>query len=157
MSKKKAGIFDPWRQETEPLEEVPEPMRVNVDPESMSAGATQPVRFAGKRAGLSVWIAHDNPEQAADQAQTNVLAALIELMTDEKLVGIFTKWGIGGDELVGGSAAHTVMSDGVRTVVAPGDYTKALDAVALALREAVRVKPKTNDYLLSLGIRPYII
>jgi hypothetical protein len=155
MAKKKAGIFDPWRQERPESVANLEPLRVNHHTED--GGAPQPVRFAGRRGGLTVWLTGANPDATARQAQTNVLAALLHLMADKKLHQLFLNWGVLNKDHTEGAQPRTVMSDGTRTVVVLGDYEKAIDAVTLALREAVRQDPKVGDYLLSLGIRPYIV
>lgn len=154
MVKKRAGIFDPWRQERPAPVIRTEPVRVDVNAENVEL---QPVRFAGRRGGLTVWLSGTDPEATAKQAQTNVLAALLHLMADKKLHHIFLNWGVVGKDHIDGADLRTVMSDGTRTVVVLGDYEKAMDAITLALREATRQDPKVGDYLLSMGIRPYIV
>lgn len=154
MAKKRAGIFDPWRQERPAPVAKTEPMRVNSNAEDV---VLQPVRFAGKRGGLTIWLSGENPELVTKQAQTNVLAALLHLMGNKTLHPIFVNWGIAGKDHVEGAAPRTVMTDGTRVVVVLGDYEKAMDAITLALREATRADPKVGEYLLSMGIRPYIV
>ena len=157
--KKKAGIFDPWRQ-TRPEPEAapplePKPIGVESAVEAMD-DVTQPVRFAGKRAGVSVWLSGEDPKTLVPQAQTNVLAAVTSLMAKPTLFKIFSRWGI-SDPTTAGKEQHTRMTDGTRTVVVVGDYPKAMDAIAFAFREAMRTDPKVESYLLSLGIRAYIV
>ena len=154
MTKKRAGIFDPWRQERPAPVVTPRPIRSE---DTLDGAAFQPVRFAGKRGGLTVWLSGGDAELILKQAQTNVLAALLHLMSNKKLHPIFINWGIMGKEHTEGSAPRTVMSDGTRMVVVLGEYEKAMDAIAFALREATRLDPKIGEYLLSMGIRPYIV
>jgi len=159
MAKKKAGIFDPWRQErAEPVAKT-EPLHVDAyTTDSVSSDPSQPIRFAGHRGGVTVWVPSGPTELMAKQAQTNLLAALLHLMANRKLYTIFNKWGLRNDR---GSDFErepwTVMHDGTRTVVVRGDYARALDAVTFALREASRTDVKVEPYLLSLGVRPYIV
>ena len=156
--KKRAGIFDPWRQERPPPVVQVEPVLVKPSgDDDVDTAASQPVRFAGKRGGLTVWLAGVAPDRAALQAQTNVLAALLHLMNDKRVHPIFVNWGILNKDHTTGPAPRTVMNDGVRIVVVLGDYEKAMDAITSALREATRLDPKVGEYLLSLGIRPYIV
>lgn len=155
MVKKKAGIFDPWRQERPAPVVKTEPVRVDINAEEEAL--QQPVRFAGRRGGLTVWLSGADPEVTTRQAQTNVLAALLHLMADKKLHHIFLNWGVLNKDHADGAEPRTVMSDGTRTVVVLGDYEKAIDAITLALRESTRQDPKVGAYLLSMGIRPYIV
>lgn len=150
MTRQRAGIFDPWRQEHK-AEVAPQLTKVGGD--TTEHVEPQPVRFAGRRGGIVVWL----PGGDAAQAQTNILFALESLMGDRALFAIFHKWGIGGKEQVEGTAPRTVISDGTRMVVVLGEYERAMDAVALALREVVRAKNSVSEYLASLGIRPYIV
>lgn len=156
--KKKAGIFDPWRQ-TRP-EAAPAPLEAKTVGVTESVEAhddvTQPVRFAGRRAGVSVWLTGDNSEVLVKQAQTNVLVAITTLMAKKNLFAVFNTWGI-GDEARAAKEQHLVMNDGLRTVVVLGDYPKAMDAIAFAFRESMRTDPQVESYLLSLGIRAYIV
>jgi len=128
-----------------------EPQRVDLAQESQA----HPVRFHGRRGGVSVWLTTADPEQRTQQAQTNVLAAILELGAQPKLAKVFTDWGV--YTTVSKDAPRTIISDGTRTVSVNGDYVAALDAIASAFREAVRVDPKAGDYLLSLGIRAYLV
>jgi len=150
MTKQKAGIFDPWRQTHEPA----------ITPQTVDKSDTTgnpdpaPVRFAGRRAGVIVWLPGGDPAQA----QANVLFALESLMADKALYSFFTARGVlGGKEHVEGASLRTIMSDGSRTVVVLGDYQTAMDSIAFAFREVSRAKSQTVEYLTSLGIRPYIV
>jgi hypothetical protein len=154
MAKRRAGIYDPWRQGGDEPEVVPrEPVAVDT---VEATAPPAPVRFAGRRAGVTVWLPGDT-EDFSLQAQTNVLAAVQSLMQDTELFPIFRSWEIYGPDLVAGISERTVMSDGTRTITVIGDYHRAMDAVAFALREAARKKETVARYLASLGIKPYII
>lgn len=154
MAKKRAGIFDPWRQERPDIVVPVEPQRVSTDPED--AGTLQPVRFAGRRGGVTVWLSTSDPANQQAQARVNLLAALTHLLTNKALTPTFVTWGIASRSFADGKL-ETSMSDGVRTVVVRGDYVQAVDAITFALRDATRLDARTGDYLLSLGIRPYVV
>jgi hypothetical protein len=152
MIKKKAGIFDPWRQERPPP--PPEPVPVSLEE---SGDAAMPFRFAGRRGGVIVWLPRQDEKKALPQAKTNILAALLKLLADPSLFPIFRTRGISTDTTDTSAERYlTHLSDGVRTVVIRGNYDDAVDAITFAFREAMRTKESVTPYLTSLGIRPYI-
>lgn len=150
--KKRAGIFDPWRQER-PLP-PPEPRPVSLEE---SGDEAKPFRFAGKRGGIIVWLPTQDDARALIQAKTNILAAVIKLLADPALFPIFRTRGISTETIDTDQERYvTHFSDGSRTVVVRGGYDDAVDAITFALREAMRAKDTVAPYLTSLGVRPYI-
>lgn len=154
MTKRRAGIFDPWRQESpvDPVVTLPEPLLVDA---TVGDDVQQPVRFAGRRAGVSVWLLGDNRAVLSKQAQTNVLTALLALKAKPALAATFATWGIQDTVPQTAGVKYTTITDGVRTVIVRGEGAQAMDSVALAFREAARLDPDVQRYLLSLGIRAY--
>jgi hypothetical protein len=158
MAKKKAGIFDPWRQEKPDAPPPLEPQAARlVNSDTFDSSVQEPIRFHGKRGGVTVWlVAKENSALSTQQAQTNLLGALTHLLKNPALQPSFKNWGIVAGQQTG-TAAGTIISDGTRTIAVQGDYTTALDAITFALRDAARADPKVGEYLTSLGIRPYIV
>ena len=74
--KKKAGIFDPWRQSVPPpVDETPErktPMESVID----ELVKELCVQFAGLRAGIFVWLDDDKEDDGSQRAR----ATLIDLV-----------------------------------------------------------------------------
>lgn len=151
--KKKAGIFDPWRQERPPPPPAPAPTPVSLED---SGDDARPFRFAGRRGGVIVWLPPKDPVKDVEQAKTNILAAVVKLLGDPALFPIFRTRGIFTEALESDGPATTHLSDGVHTVVVRGEYTDAIDAITFALRESMRAKDTVPQYLVSLGIRPYV-
>lgn len=150
---RKPGVFDPWRQEAPAPPPQALPANRIVDSPEENAGAGQwPIRFAGRRAGVVVWLNEGDAEQVSAQAKTNILVALEKLMSDHSLDSIFSRWGITKTEDKG----STKISDGPRSVFIRGDYEASLDAISFAFREAGRVHDRHEKYITSLGIRPYV-
>lgn len=154
MTKKKPGIFDPWRQEAPPPPEPTQAQPVD-DPLDAVGGGSMPTRFQARRGGLVVWLPEDdNHERVAAQAKTNILVALETLMADRDLFVVFTNWKISSAPQT--HDGYTKISNGPRSVYVDGDYDNAIEAITFAFREAARTKPSAETYLTSLGIRPYI-
>lgn len=153
MTKKKTGIFDPWRQEAPPPPEPIHAQDLEAQLDAVSAGTT-PTRFAARRAGLVVWLPEVDRAQTVEQAKTNILAALEKLLADPSLASIFQRWRITPDGTLGPGVSK--ISSGARHVWVGGDYEDAIEAIAFAFREASRAKPSVETYLISLGIRPYV-
>lgn len=150
--KKRAGIFDPWRQERPAPPPDPKPVSLEE-----SGDDARPFRFAGKRGGIIVWLTTRDDKHALMQAKTNILAAIIKLLADPALFSVFRTRGISTETVDTEQERYmTHFSDGARTIVVRGGYEDAVDAMTFALREAMRTKESVAAYLTSLGIRPYI-
>lgn len=150
--KKKAGIFDPWRQERPPPPPAPSPVSLEE-----SGDEAMPFRFAGNRGGMIVWLPPQDPETASDQAKTNILAAVVKLLADPSLFTIFSTRGISAETQDTDPSMYTThLSDGVHSIAVRGSYTEAVDAITFAFREAMRAKNTVPPFLTSLGIRPYV-
>lgn len=155
MPKHRPGIFDPWRQEAPPEAKPGAVLHEDLDVlESEGATGTTPVRFAGKRGGIVVWVPPGDAEKTGAQAQANLLTALQTLLADTALAPIFCSWSVSLSNP--GGATITRISNGPRTVFVVGDYENALDSIVFSLREAARLRESVEKYLTSLGIRPYI-
>lgn len=152
--KKRAGIFDPWRQEKPPAPAGPTLAQPVGEQQDSVEGGSIPTRFPARRGGLVVWLPEGEPDQINAQAKTNILVALEKLMADRELFTIFNNWGISTSAIV--RDTYTKISDGPRSVYVTGDYEAAIEAITFAFREASRSKPSVEKYLTSLGIRPYI-
>jgi hypothetical protein len=150
MTKNKPGIFDPWRQE------APAPTQATApQPNSEDPVGQVPTRFAGRRGGLVVWLpGTDDEAQLTLAAQTNILVALETLLADPELFQVFHAWNVSSTPLT--HDGYTKISSGARSVFVKGDYEEAIDAVTFALRAAARTKASVSEYLVSLGIRPYV-
>lgn len=151
--KNKKGIADPWDYERPPP--PIEPLRISVSDDE--SPPLQPCRFAGHRAGVVVRLPVADADKLVPQANTNVLEALLKLLANQALFPVFRNRGIDLDDNDFEREPYvTHFSDGTRKVSVRGKYEDAIDAIALAFREAARTDSSVTKYLDSLGIRPYI-
>jgi hypothetical protein len=153
MKKGKTSLSDPWDYERPPPPIAP----LMINPLDDQTGPLHPCRFAGKRAGVVVRLPVADSAKLTPQANTNILAALIKLMEDTSLFTVFHNRGISLDASYFEREPYmTNFSDGTRKVFVRGNYTDAIDAIALAFRDAQRVSKDAATVLSSLGISSYI-
>ncbi|MBA2706810.1 MAG: hypothetical protein H0U59_03280 [Gemmatimonadaceae bacterium] len=147
--KRKPGIFDPWRQAPAPSLDV-EPTPDTGEPNQPTR---VPTRFAGKNAGVVVWL--QNSSLVTENAKENLVGALDHLCKDPSLVALMQRTKIGPH--VDRSQLFTQLRNASnQSVNVQGSYPEAMRAVALFLRQAVRQKPALKTYLDNLGIHPYV-
>jgi hypothetical protein len=159
--KKRAGIFDPWRQSEQPaLDETPSrktPAEFSVD-----ETVTQPqhcIQFNGLRAGVYVWLVDRDDDDSA-RARATLVSLVHRLSAREGIAKILHGWGV-----YTGTPKYpnvVVLADGEKkmTISVPVDddrlVLRAIDSFALALREVAQQFPDVRDTLVALRIRPYV-
>jgi len=161
--KKKAGIFDPWRQDAQPNIAAAAPKKVVTgDPVAGTSTADNIcVQFAGLRAGINVWVVTKDPaDDGSATARQRLISVLHRLTSREGVTSILRGWGIyPGSQ---GTAEEVVISDGTRKifiVVPTGDNRsaqRAIDNLSLALREISQQFPDVSDMLRALDVSPYV-
>jgi len=157
--KRKAGIFDPWRQKTPPP--VEEPRRTPTDvPQAEANVARHCVQFSGQRAGIHVWVEETpNEEDYSDIARRRLVGAVQKLMTGEA-AEILASWGVFNGTAKCANPVTLVGDNGSITISSPDDgdslVSRAVDTLSLALREAVQKSKSLADFLTGHGIKPYV-
>lgn len=160
LMKKRAGIFDPWRQTEQPLiDETPArktPTEYPVD--DTASHAQHCIQFNGLRAGVFVWLVEEGEEDSSRARQ--ILVDLIHRVNArEGIAKILQQWGI----YVGTPKQPNplVLGDGPKkvTISVPVDdrlVLRAIDSLSLALREVSQQFPDVRDTLVALKVRPYV-
>jgi hypothetical protein len=123
--------------------------------ESEGGVGTYPIHFVGKKCGIVVRVVDQGDEETRlRQANINLLAALVKLLTDDRFTELF--------------AAHklsltppaerplTALEVEGRKVYGVGAYDDVLRNVVLVLRQVARDHEDVETYLASLGIRPHL-
>ena len=159
--KKRAGIFDPWRQaEAPPIDDTPARKTPHEVP--LDDTRTYPlhcVQFNGIRAGIYVWLV-DQGEEDSSRARKVLVDLVHRVSSRPEVLQIFMGWGVYTG--VQKFPNVVVVDDGERkiTIVVPaGDdrvVARAIDNLSLALREVSQSFPDVRDMLGALKIRPYL-
>lgn len=157
--KKKAGIFDPWRQSAPPpLDETPErkpPFEVNDEPAKEHC-----VQFAGFRAGIFVQL-EDTGDDGSQRARTVLIDLIHRISAREGIAKILNSWGV----FVGAPKQPNpiVLGEGEKkmTISVPVEdpdrlIPRAIDNLALALREVAQQFTDVRDTLVAIKVRPYV-
>jgi hypothetical protein len=158
--KKRAGIFDPWRQTEQPLvDDTPArktPSEYPVD--DVETPAQHCVQFNGLRAGLYVWM-HDVGEEDSSRARQTLVDLVHRVNARDAISKILQGWGV----YIGTPKQPfpVVLGDGVKkvTISVPVDdrlVPRAIDSLSLALREVAQQFPDVRDMLVALKVRPYV-
>jgi hypothetical protein len=158
--KKQAGIFDPWRQTAvPPVDETPArktPTETPIDPE-------QPqhcVQFAGLRAGLFVWL-DDQGDEDSTRARSIIIDLVNRVSAREGIAKILHSWGVYAGAPKQPNPIVLIHGDKKMTISVPVEdperlVPRAIDNLALALREVAQQFPDVRDMLVALKVRPYV-
>lgn len=160
--KKKAGIFDPWRQAAvPPIDESP--ARKAATEVVIDEDAPQHcVQFAGLRAGLFIWM-DDQGDADSQRARLALIELVHRIANQEAVAQMLNSWGV----FVGTPKQPNsiVLSEGTKqmTISVPVDdpdpermVARAIDSLALALREVSQQHADVRDTLVALKIKPYV-
>lgn len=162
MSKKRAGIFDPWRQdEPEAQPQMPRRLQPPVDPDE---GEEQMhcVRFPGRRAGINVWINGDSRPTATLEARAILVACIHEIYNLGSSVSEgFRSRGI---QLTSTDSDAIVLTDGGDREVHILGFdredvnasTKAIEALSFALRSAQNGKSPAAEIMVKWRVKPFV-
>lgn len=159
--KKRAGIFDPWRQiEQPPVDETP--ARKTPTDTPLNGTDHQPehcIQFNGIRAGVFVWL-DDSGGDDSPRARQILVDLIHRISPREGISKILHGWGV-----YTGTPKHpevVVVGDGEKkmTIVVPVKddrlVPRAIDTLSLALREVSQQFPDVRDMLVALKVRPYV-
>jgi len=166
MTKPAPGVFDPWRQMVEaPARRTPEGAESDYS-DSAVVPMQHCVQFKGLRAGLHVWVADIEEEDAVRSVRAHtVLVDLVHRLCKRKeLEEVFRAWGIllGVPLIARAVSMSSITGKGDKriTISVPAFDDKlgarAVDAFSLALREVSQRFPDVRDMLAALKIHPYI-
>jgi len=160
--KKRAGIFDPWRQGTVPpgVDETPArktPTEFHVD--DTVTQQQHCIQFNGIRAGIYVWLI-DQESDDSTRARNMLIELVHRIHSREGIAKILKSWGVylGTPK----QPNPVVLVDGEKkmTISVPVDddrlVPRAIDSLSLALREVSQQFPDVRDTLVALKIRPYV-
>lgn len=156
----KPGIFDPWRQEeAPPLNERPARKALPMQSVYEDEGE-QCVQFNGLVGGVNVWL----PESAADVSATarEVLVDLVHrLCTRGEVVVLFATWGISTTAVFGNTTDLVIGHGPKKLYIRPGDVDikavpRAIDKLAMALRECAQEFGGVQDLLSAVKVSPYV-
>jgi len=159
--KKRAGIFDPWRQTTQPeLDETPArktPAETPID--SSIAHPQHCIQFNGLRAGIYVWLVDQDDTDSA-RARTVLVDLVHRISSREGIAKVLQGWGVftgtpkqPNPVVLGEDPKKITISvsvDDDRLVA------RAVDTLSLALREVSQQFPDVRDMLVALKVRPYV-
>lgn len=158
--KKKAGIFDPWRQTAvPPVDETPV-RKTTTDVLVDDAAPQHCVQFAGLRAGLFLWM-DDQGDSDSQRARSSLIDLVHRISNREGVPRILESWGV----FLGAPKQPNpvVLTEGAKqmTISVPVDdpdrlVARAIDSLALALREVSQQYADVRDTLVALKIRPYV-
>jgi hypothetical protein len=158
--KKKAGIFDPWRQSSAPpVDEMP----ARKTPHSPPLGDPSHqhcIQFAGLRAGLFVWLADEGDEDSA-RARAILVDLVHRISAREGIATILQSWGVYTGTPKQPNPLVLTVGDKKITISIPVDdperlVPRAIDNLSLALREVAQQFPDVRDTLVALKVRPYV-
>lgn len=159
---KKAGIFDPWRQATPPpVDETPARKTPTEVPASDEAPDQHCVQFAGLRAGIFVWMDDQGDEEDSKRARATLIGFVHRISSRDPIKAILASWGI----YTGTPKQQNpiVLVDGEKKVTisvpfedAERQVPRAIDSLALALREVSQQFPDVRETLTALRVRPYV-
>jgi len=156
--KRRAGIFDPWRQSEAPEVEEPQKAVRILEPGSEGEDRSHCVQFPGQRAGLNVWLSEE-PEDPSKNARAILVDLIHRLYITPDIAEVLTGWRIyiGRKEEPN---AIVLGDDKAITVVSPveGEFVvrRAIDSLALALREIAANKPSAGEVITALRVKPYV-
>lgn len=161
--KKRAGIFDPWRQEAPPPVDHTPARKTPTDHPSVDDTVTLPencIQFNGLRAGLFIWLPTEPGDDSA-RARKVLVDFVHRIGVRDGAEKILHGWGI---YLGVSKQANPVVVDGGErkmTISVPEDaperlIPRAIDAVALALRELSQQFPDVRDTLNAVKLKPYV-
>lgn len=158
--KRRAGIFDPWRQDPPP--QTSEPSARKRQPEPDRDGAVIPprycIQFDGLRAGVHVWTLAEGDAGSA-QARSILVDLVHRIAAREGVSKILQSWGIFLGTPPQANPVVLVAGDKKMTISAPAEdrvVPRAIDNLALALREVSQQFSDVRDLLVALKIRPYV-
>ena len=158
---KKAGIFDPWRQTSQPeVDENPARKTLSEVPiDDTVSRQLSCIQFNGLRAGLYVWLAEVTDDDSA-RARTTLVDLVHRINAREGISKLLHGWGI-----YTGTPKQpnpVILSSGEKkiTISVPVDddrlVPRAIDNLSLALREVAQQFPDVRDMLVALKVRPYV-
>lgn len=163
--KKRAGIFDPWRQEAPPaVDNTPARKTPSSEHPAIDDTWSPPetcIQFNGIRAGLFVWLVLDGSSDESARARKVLVDFVHRVGVREGVDKILQGWGI---YLGTPKQPNPVVVDGGDkkiTVSVPVDdperlVPRAIDAVSLALRELAQQFPDVRDTLQAVKLKPYL-
>lgn len=158
--KKQAGIFDPWRQTAvPPVDETP----ARKTPTETLIDEHQPkhcIQFAGLRAGVFVWLDDQGDEDSA-RARATIIDLVHRISAREGIAKILHSWGVYVGTPKQPNPIVLVDGDKKMTISVPVEdperlVPRAIDNLALALREVAQQFPDVRDMLVALKVRPYV-
>lgn len=158
--KKKAGIFDPWRQSAPPpVDETP----ARKTPTETPVEGNPPqhcVQFAGIRAGIFVWL-DDQGDEDSNRARATIIGLVHKINVREGIAKILGSWGVFTGTPKQPNPIVLVDGDKKMTISVPVEdpdrlVPRAIDNLALALREVAQQFPDVRDTLAALKVHPYV-
>jgi hypothetical protein len=159
--KKQAGIFDPWRQSSAPpVDETPARKTPTETPADDTIAYPQHcIQFNGIRAGIYVWL-NDNGAEDSTRARNALIDVVHRIHPREDVAKILHEWGVYAGAVK--QPNPVVLTDGEKKMtisVAVADerlVPRAIDSLALSLREVSQQFSDVRDMLTALRIRPYV-
>jgi hypothetical protein len=159
--KRRAGIFDPWRQGATVPEVDPTPARKTPTDFSLDDAATSQqhcIQFNGLRAGLYVWLSAQDDDDSA-RARGTLVDLVHRINVREGIAKILHGWGVYVGTPKQPNPVVLVAGEKKVTISVPTDdrlVPRAIDNLSLALREVSQQFPDVRDTLVALKIRPYV-
>lgn len=159
--KKRAGIFDPWRQSSvPPVDDTPARKTPSEAPMESPEVEVHCIQFNGVRAGLFVWVTEKDEDDSA-RARAVLIDVVHRIIVREGIAKILHSWGV-----YAGTPKQpnpVVLTDGNKkmTISVPVDdlerlVPRAVDTLSLALREVAQQFPDVRDMLVALKVHPYL-
>lgn len=159
MTKRRPGIFDPWRQAAATPEEAAAEARVIESNFEGDDAEPHCVQFFGQRAGVNVWLPRI-PENPSQSARAVLIELVHRLYGVPEAIPILTSWEIFNEER---KEPHAViLRDGGKlvTIVSPVDgetkNKRAMDSLALALREITNAHTLAAEIIAALRVKPFV-
>ena len=151
--RRRAGVFDPWRQEPDPVPVAESPQPTTEEDEESSSDPLVCLPLRGRRAGVNVWLApRRTPEETTEAAAQGLVSAL-DLVPDETL----QRHRITRRPPASGSTVSVRAGDRAFYVEAEGDGPEAgVDRIAFALMEACRRDPSAARRIEGLSVVPFL-
>lgn len=157
--KKRAGIFDPWRQaDPPPVDETPA-RKTSADVVVDENAIEHCIQFNGIRAGLFVWL-DEQGDDGSSRARQVLVDLIHRLNPREGIATTLQSWGIYLGEAK--QPNPVVLGSGTKkmTISVPvADerlVPRAIDSLSLALRDVSSQFPDVRDTLAAVKVRPYL-
>ena len=151
--RRRPGVFDPWRQEPDPVPVALAPRPTTEEDKDSSSDSLVCLPLRGKRSGVNVWLPPNRtPEETAEVAAQALVSAL-DLVPDETI----QRHRIARHPPASGSTVSVRAGDRAFYVEVEGDGPEAgVDRIAFALMEACRRDPSAARRIEGLSVVPFL-